>query len=197
MAASDRTERTYGNWRKPTSPGLGQLGMLGTLILMAGLAAMVIGMMIWLWSGPIIAAVVGVVLAPLLIRDRHGRNGLQALTSQISWWRGKSKGWHLYRSGPLGITARGSHRLPGLAAPTRLVEAEDSYGRPFAMIVMPTTAHYTIVMECGADGAVLKISCQPGVRGGELGWGWWLALAPGLHPGHLPHPGQATGDQAH
>jgi hypothetical protein len=181
VAAGERTERTYGNWRKPTSPGLGQLGMLGTLILLCGLAAMVIGMMIWFWSGVIIAGVVGVVLAPLLIRDRHGRNGLQALTSQIAWWRGKSKGWHLYRSGPLGLIARGTHRLPGLVAPTRLVEAEDSYGRPFAMIVMPTTAHYTVVMECGADGAALVDQDQ--IDTWVAYWGQWLAslsFEPGL-----------------
>jgi hypothetical protein len=181
VAAGERTERTYGNWRKPTSPGLGQLGLLGTLILMGGLAAMVIGMMIWFWSGVIIAVIVGIVLTPLLIRDRHGRNGLQALTAQIAWWRGKSRGWHLYSSGPLGIATRGTHRLPGLAAPSRLVEAEDSYGRPFAMIVMPTTAHYTVVFECGADGAALVDQDQ--IDTWVAYWGQWLAglaFEPGL-----------------
>lgn len=181
MAANDDRERTYGNWRKPTSPGLGALGLLGTLILLAGLAASVIGMMIWFWSGLIIAGVVAIVVVPLLLRDRHGRNGLQALTSQIAWWRGRSKGWHLYRSGPLGITARGSHRLPGLVAATRLVEASDSYGRPFAMVVMPTTAHYTVVMECGADGAALVDQDQ--IDTWVAYWGQWLgslSFEPGL-----------------
>lgn len=186
MAANDRDtgrdrDRTYGNWRKPTSPGLGSLGLLGTLILLIGLVAAVIAMMLWFWAGPITAGVVALLLAPLLVRDRHGRTGLQALTSQIAWWRGRSKGWHLYRSGPLAITTGGTHRLPGLAAPTRLVEATDSYGRPFAMIVMPTTGHYTIVMECAADGAALVDQDQ--IDTWVAYWGQWLAglaFEPGL-----------------
>ena len=78
MAAGDRTERTYGNWRKPVSPGIGRLGMLGTLILLSGLVATALAMMISLIAGTVVAVLVAVGLTPLLIQDRHGRTALQA-----------------------------------------------------------------------------------------------------------------------
>jgi hypothetical protein len=174
-------DRTYGNWRKPTSPGIGQLGMLGTFMLLTGLIIVVLMMMMSLYAGLVTALVVAMVLAPLLIRDRHGRNALQSITARIAWWRGRSKGWHLYRSGPLGFTVRGSCRLPGLLAASRLIEAEDSYGRPFALIVVPATAHYTAVFECGADGAALVDQEQ--IDMWVAHWGQWmasLAYEPGL-----------------
>jgi hypothetical protein len=61
------------------------------------------------------------------------------------------------------------------------VGQKDSYGRPFAMIVMPTTAHYTVVMECGADGAALVDQDQ--IDTWVAYWGQWLAglsFEPGL-----------------
>lgn len=179
MAARD--ERTYGNWRRPTSPGIGNLGMLGTLILLGGMICVVIGMMVRLLAGVVIAAMLGVLLMPLLIRDRHGRNGVQALTARIAWWRGWGAGWNLYRSGPLGIAAHGSFRLPGLLAASELVEAQDSYGRPFAMLIMPAVGHYSAVLECGADGAALVDQDQVDIW--VAYWGQWLAalaFEPGL-----------------
>lgn len=173
--------RTYGNWRKPTSPGIGRLGLLGTLILLGGLVTAVLAMLMSLMAGIVVMVVTAVVLAPLLIQDRHGRTALQAMTARIAWWRGRSQGWHLYRSGPLGITAHGSFRLPGLLAPSKLVTAQDSYGRPFAMVVMPQTGHYTAVLECGADGAALVDQDQ--VDTWVAHWGQWLAslsFEPGL-----------------
>ena len=41
-AQVDRRVRTYGNWRRPRSAGLGQLGSLGTLILLAGMIAVIL-----------------------------------------------------------------------------------------------------------------------------------------------------------
>lgn len=181
MATGERSERTYGNWRKPSSPGIGQLGLAGTLILLVGLITVVITMMFSLWAGVAVAVAVAAVLAPLLIRDRHGRNGLQAMTARIAWWYGRSAGRHLYRSGPLGITARGSFQLPGLAAQTQVFDAEDSYGRPFGLIAVPSTGHYTAVFECGADGAALVDQDQ--VDTWVAYWGQWLAALayePGL-----------------
>lgn len=182
MAVASRTERTYGNWRKPRSPGIGKLGLLGTMILVCGLVATVISMMLFgLIGGLVIAVIVATVLTPLLIQDRHGRTALQAATARIAWWRGRSRGQHLYRSGPLGIIARGTCHLPGLLAMSRVVDAHDSYGQPFAIVVMPQTGHYTVVLECGADGAALVDQDQ--VDTWVAYWGQWLAalsFEPGL-----------------
>jgi hypothetical protein len=180
MVPSEAKERTYGNWRKPTSPGIGQLGMFGTLLLLVGLVLVVIMMLASLYAGVVTAVVVAVALAPLLIRDRHGRNALQSMTARFAWWRGRTKGWHIYRSGPLGIQERGTCRLPGLLAASRLVEAEDSYGRRFGMVILPATGHYSVVFESGADGAALVDSDQ--VDTWVAHWGQWLASL-GFEPG--------------
>ena len=181
-AAGEQVERTYGNWRKPRTPGIGKLGLLGTLILMGGMVATIMSMMFF---GPlaafVVAAVVAAVLTPLLIQDRHGRTALQAATARIAWWRGRSAGQHLYRSGPLGIKARGSCRLPGLLAASQAVDANDSYGQPFGMVILPQVGHYTVVLECGADGASLVDSDQ--IDTWVAHWGQWLAalsVEPGL-----------------
>jgi hypothetical protein len=152
------------------------------MILLGGLVAVVTSMMFF---GLIVAGAVGgilaVVLTPLMIQDRHGRTALQAATARLAWWRGRSKGQHLYRSGPLGIAARGSCRLPGLLAASRVVDAHDSYRQPFAMLVMPQVGHYTVVFECGADGAALVDQDQ--VDTWVAHWGQWLSalsFEPGL-----------------
>lgn len=177
---SNYREPTYGNWRKPVSPGIGRLGLIGTVILMVGLVISTLIAMVSLMIGLISAMVLGLIMVPLVVQDRHGRSALQAITARVAWWSGRAQGWHLYRSGPLGITAFGSYRLPGLLAASRVVEARDSYGRPFALVVIPSTAHYTAVFECNADGASLVDQRQ--VDTWVAYWGHWLA-ALGFEPG--------------
>lgn len=177
---TDYQEPTYGNWRKPVTPGIGRLGLLGTVILMAGLITLTLIAMVSTLAAMISAVVLGLVMLPLVVQDQHGRNALQSITARSAWWWGRSQGWHLYRSGPLGVIRHGSYRLPGLLAASRLVEARDSYGRPFALIVIPSTKHYTVVFECNADGAALVDQEQ--VDTWVAHWGNWLA-ALGLEPG--------------
>jgi hypothetical protein len=173
MAPAAESERTYGNWRRPASPGIAQLGLAGTLLLMAGLVACVITMMFSLLVSAALAATVGAALVPMVVRDAHGRTGWQALTARVAWWRGRATGAHLYRSGPLGYTAAGAFDLPGLAAASHVIDATDSYGRPFALIAVPATGHYTAVFTASADGAALVDADQ--VDTWVAHWGQWLA----------------------
>jgi hypothetical protein len=164
------------------TPGLGRLGLLGTVIALVGMVVVVLGVMLaGLLVGAVLAAVLAVLLVPLLFHDRHGRTLLQALTARLAWWRGKSIGQHLYRSGPLGITAHGSFRLPGLLAASELITARDSYNEEFGLVVIPSVGHYTAVFECGADGASLVD--QDTIDTWVAYWGQWLSLLsyePGL-----------------
>lgn len=175
-------ERTYGNWRRPVTPGIGRLGMLGTLILMGGMVVAVIAMLVaGLVGGLVVAAIMGVALGPLLVQDRHGRTMLQSITAGLAWWRGRAAGWHLYRSGPLGLKAHGTCRLPGLLADSRLVEATDGFGRPYGLLILPSVGHYSVVLECAADGAALVDRDQ--IDTWVAYWGQWLAslaFEPGL-----------------
>ncbi|WP_256255855.1 SCO6880 family protein [Actinomadura madurae] len=162
------------------SPGIGRLGLVGTLILMFGLVILTLVAMVSTRAAVIGVVLLGVVMLPLVLQDRNGRTALQAITARLTWWWGRSQGWHLYRSGPLSVVSRGSHKLPGLLAASRLVEGRDSYGRPFALVVIPSTRHYTVVFECNADGAALVDQQQ--VDAWVAHWGHWLASL-GYEPG--------------
>ncbi|MEV4003521.1 SCO6880 family protein [Actinomadura sp. NPDC049753] len=178
---SDYREPTYGNWRKPVSPGIGRLGLAGTLILMIGLIVITLVATLSLMLALFGAVALGVVMLPLIIQDAHGRTALQSLTARVTWWSGRSQGWHLYRSGPLSVVPHGTCRLPGLLAQSRLVEGRDSYGRPFALVMVPSTKHYTVVFECNAEGAALVDQTQ--IDTWVSHWGQWLAslsYEPGL-----------------
>lgn len=177
---SNYSEPTYGNWRKPVSPGIGRLGLAGTVILMVGLMIITMIAMVSTRASLIGVGVLAVTMVPLVVQDRHGRTALQGLTARLNWWWGRSQGWHLYRSGPLSVIPHGSCRLPGLLAASRLVEGRDSYGRPFALVVLPSRKHYTVVFECNADGAALVDPEQ--IDAWVAHWGHWLASL-GYEPG--------------
>jgi hypothetical protein len=163
------------------SPGIWRLGLAGTLILMVGLIIITLLAMASLMVSLFGVVVLGVVMLPLVIQDQHGRTALQSVTARFSWWSGRAQGWHLYRSGPLSVVPHGVCRLPGLLAQSRLVEGRDSYGRPFALVVIPSTKHYTVVFDCNAEGAALVDQDQ--IDTWVSHWGQWLAslsYEPGL-----------------
>ncbi|TDC45429.1 hypothetical protein E1281_30390 [Actinomadura sp. KC345] len=159
---------------------MGRLGLAGTLILMVGLIIATMIAMVSPTAGLAGLVLLGLVMLPLFIQDQHGRTALQSLTARFTWWWGRSQGWHLYRSGPLGVISHGSGRLPGLLAASRLVEGHDSHGLPFALVVIPSRRHYTVVFECNADGAALVDQEQ--VDTWVSHWGYWLASL-GYEPG--------------
>lgn len=177
MAAVDtasRGPRTYGNWRKPTSPGILGLGSIGTAILLGALVAVVITVMVaGLLEAVILAAVLGLLLLAVLTKDAHGKNVLSRGAARAAWWSAKSRGTNIYRSGPLGRAEWGTFQLPGLAAPTRLSEHTDSYGRPFALLYTPATGSYSIVIGTEPDGAALVDQEQIDVWVAD--WGHWLS----------------------
>jgi hypothetical protein len=169
-----RPPRTYGNWRKPRSAGLGQLGLAGTIILLAGLIGLILTMML---AGMIPAAVFGtavaVFLGLLMLRDRHGRSSLQRIVVRGGWSRARRAGTHLYRAGPLSHRPWGVFQLPGLAAPSRLSEWQDSYGRRFALLHVPATGHFSLVIATEPAGAALVDQEQVDLWVAH--WGQWLA----------------------
>jgi len=174
MTTTEPSPRTYGNWRQPRSPGIAGFGLLGTMVLLGGLVAVITAMMFGgLIAAAITAGPVAATLGLLSMTDKHGRNAGQRLATRVGWGRAKRRGSRLYRSGPLGRTPWGSHQLPGLAARSRLIEARDSYGRPFALVYVPQTNHYTVVLETQPDGASLVDQVQ--VDMWVAGWGQFLA----------------------
>jgi len=173
-ASAEHRDRTYGNWRRPRSAGIGQLGTLGTIVLMLGLIIVILTTAIFgLLGGLIVLIMHGSMLGTLLVRDRHGKTGLQHITLRGGWIRARLGRANLYRSGPTGLTPWGTYQLPGLLAPSTLSEAHDSYDRPFALLRMPAANHYTVVLACEPDGAALVDQQQIDVWVAR--WGQWLA----------------------
>ncbi|RCK70114.1 hypothetical protein DT076_07925 [Desertihabitans brevis] len=121
----------------------------------------------------IACAVLGVLLLAVTVKDAHGKNLLTRSSTRVGWWVNRSRGSNVYRSGPLGRALWGTYQLPGLAAPTRLSEHTDSYGRPFALLYTPATGSYSVVIGTEPDGAALVDQEQIDIWVAD--WGHWLA----------------------
>lgn len=170
---TERTIRTYGNWRRPTSPGLLGLGTAGTAALLLGLLFTVVLIMgVGIIPAVVFAAALGIVVLILTIRDVHNRNIVQRVGARLGWWSTRAAGSHLYRAGPLGRTNWGTYQLPGIVAPTRLTEHYDGYDRPFALLYTPRTMTYTVVIATDPDGAALVDEGQIDLWVAD--WGHWL-----------------------
>lgn len=177
MAAAEasRGPRTYGNWQRPTSRGILGFGSVGTVLLLAATIAVVATFMVTsnLLDTVILAAVLGAVLLAVLTKDAHGRNALARGGGRLAWWSARSGGTNVYRSGPLGRALWGTYQLPGIAAPTRLSEHQDSYGRRFALVHTPATGSFAVVIGTEPDGAALVDVEQVDVWVAD--WGHWLS----------------------
>jgi hypothetical protein len=173
--APDPTEvRTYGNWRKPSSPGLPGVGLLGTVLLLGGIVVVVLVQLVagFLAAGIVLLLVI-VAVGPMLIKNRAGRNGWQMATTRIAWRRGTRRKQHSYRSGLVGPVPYGSHTLPGLLARSTLYEATDSYGDRFALLHVPATRHYSVILTVDPEGSSLV---DPETTDTWVArWGRWLS----------------------
>ena len=173
MVASNAV-RTYGNWRRPTSPGLFGLGSVGTGIMLAGLVfSILVTMARGLLWGLVVFLVLGLVLTVMAVKDHHGKSLLEKGLERAAWWRSTRLGAHMYRSGPLGLTAWGTHQLPGLAAQLQLSEHQDAHGRRFVLLHAPSTNTFATVIATEPDGASLVDREQVDVW--VAAWGHWLA----------------------
>lgn len=182
MTAEPAAPRTYGNWRQPQSPGLFGLGSVGTMIMIGGMIFVILIVMLTgsLLRAGFAALLLGGVLLAIVRKDRHGRNLLMNAGARGSWLLARRRGANVYRAGPLGRAAWGTYQLPGLAAPLRLSEHEDSYGRRFALLYCPRTTTYTVVVAAEPEGATLVDNDEIDYRVAD--WGAWLA-ALGDEPG--------------
>src|SRR5699024_2447505 len=89
------------------------------------------------------------------LRDYDEQSLGSRLVRRTAWWRARRNRANVYRSGPLGRTHWGSYQLPGLLAGSRLSEHMDSYGRPFALVHVPSRGHWTVVMAGDPNGDAL------------------------------------------
>ncbi|MFI9834999.1 SCO6880 family protein [Streptomyces sp. NPDC051913] len=173
MTADITTHPTYGNWRRPRRPGLGPLGLVGTVVVFGGLVLTLLASLISLIAALVVLVPVVLFLIPLAIRTQDGRNVYQLMALRIGWLRRKSKGAHLYVSGPLSPRPGGRFRPPGLLNKVTVSEGHDAYDRPFGVLHHPARNLYTIVLGCDPDGGSLVDPEQVDVWVAQ--WGEWLA----------------------
>ncbi|MFP5378058.1 MAG: SCO6880 family protein, partial [Acidimicrobiia bacterium] len=164
---------TYGNWRRPKSPGLGRLGFVSTAVCFAGLAVVIAAMATSVRLGLVLALILGAVLLPVVWVDRWGRSGYERMAEWATWRWHRHARRHLYVAGPLSRTPSHRFGLPGLAAQVEASEATDAYGRPFVVLHHPRTGHVSTVLECTPHGDTLVDARQ--VNEWVGGWGSWLA----------------------
>lgn len=164
---------TYGNWKLPSRPGVGALGVLGTAILLGGIIVTLLTALVsWMAAIGVLVAVIAVTV-PLAIRTVDGRSGFSIAASRMGWTLRRLSGQTTSRSGPLAGTPDGRFRLPGPLAGTRMLDAQDAHGRAMGVIHDPGVNTYTVVLECDPDGGALV---DPGqVDAWVAGWGGWLA----------------------
>lgn len=166
--------RTYGNWTRPKSPGLLGLGSIGTGVLFVGTGVtIIVAIAADLLTAFTVVIVTVAFLLLVAVRDKHGQSMFFRTLIRLGWASTRASRRNLYRSGPLGRTDWGSTQLPGLAAGSRLTEWRDSYQRPFALIHVPATSHYTVVIGSEPDGSSLVDREQ--VDTWVADWGMWLA----------------------
>ncbi|MFI8784713.1 SCO6880 family protein [Streptomyces albidoflavus] len=169
----EKPQPTYGNWRRPKTGGLGNLGIGPSILLILGLAVVMLTTLVSRTAAVVLGLLLLLGLLPLAVRDKHGRTLLERIGTKMAWRRAERRGSALYRSGPLGRTGYGTAQLPGLAARSTVMEAGDSYGRRFALITYPSTSHHVVVLTTEADGAGLVDQRQ--VDTWVAHWGGWLA----------------------
>ncbi|POX40891.1 hypothetical protein C3486_11930 [Streptomyces sp. Ru73] len=171
--ASEVARPTYGNWRRPRRPGLGPLGLLGTVATFGGLVVVLLASLISLMAAITVLVPLFLLVAPVAVRTVDGRNIYQLLAVRIGWMRRKSKGSHIYVSGPLSQRPGGRFSPPGLLARVKMREGRDAYDRPFGVLHHPGRNLYTVVLACEPDGGSLIDGEQVDIW--VASWGDWLA----------------------
>ncbi len=167
--------RSYGNILKPRSAGLWKLGFLSTGLT---LVLLLVDITVMFLLGPVAGIAAIVLTMPVVVLlfrpDVHGRNGAARLGEAVGGRRARRRG--SYRSGPTSLDPRGSHRLPGLLGNSMLSEAEDAFGRPFAVLAHPWVGQLTVVLETEPDGASLTDQWQ--IDQWVARYGHWHAALP-------------------
>lgn len=154
--ADSNEPRWYGGWRLPRSPGIMGFDLLSSAVLVLALVVCIFTLML---AGFVATIAMGVVWAGLLVllirKNEHHESRLQRLLVRAAWRQTRLAGSNHYRSGPLGKAWWGGFRLPGLLANTKLHQYTDAWGRPFAVLELPTKGHYSISFKVEPEGSSL------------------------------------------
>jgi hypothetical protein len=145
---------TFGNFSAPARPGIWGLGLIGTIVVVGGMMLAALALAVSFYAALGIGGATLLVLGLLAFRHQD-RNLGQRLVRRGAWMRARRGRQHVYRSGITAPVPALSHRLPGLAAASRLHTGLDPYQREFALVEHPHVGHFGVVLRCEPDGAAL------------------------------------------
>lgn len=169
-----QTRITYGNLS-----AVGRKGLLGASmpVFIAGIIAVVISMILFLlvkwWIGLLAAIVFALAIAPMAIPVGNSRSVYQLMGLRLGQRRARRKGRTILLNGPAGKVPDGRFRLPGIAQQSSVREYKTGFGMPFAVVSIPSTNHYSVVLEVHPTGNALVD--QRIIDGQVAHWGAWLA----------------------
>ncbi|MDP9419617.1 MAG: hypothetical protein M3P53_05640 [Actinomycetota bacterium] len=162
---------TYGGWRRARGIGLFGLGPLGTVIvlgtIMVALIVAAISFKAFLFFLPIAVLIVAVTVTRWqgeTLWDRAQRRG--------RWSWGSMRGYQSLRGGVLAEHDR-AWELPGVLAPTRVVQAEDGRGQTYGLVHDQRTGLLTATLRCDARSTWLVDG--PQADAWVANWHSWLA----------------------
>ncbi|HEY8719439.1 SCO6880 family protein [Pengzhenrongella sp.] len=152
MSTTAASRPQYGNWVQRRSPGIGSIGLIGSVILLAGLVVPVLVMVFSTWQAAVPVAVFFLVAFTLV-----GTPLGSLLTSLVVFHRQADARENQWRSGVFTRNKNHQMRLPGMLGTTTLLSKSDAFGNEFAVVKSSLKGSlYTVVARCVAEGPSLQ-----------------------------------------
>lgn len=170
-ATSSPRVRTYGGWRRSRGIGLLGLGAGATMVVLSSAVAVLIAAAVSLKAGALLAVPAAVVIT-LTVARFDGIPITHLGLRRARWWYARARGWHRLRGGVLVDHPR-AWDLPGVLAPTQLLEAEDGRGGTFGVVWDRRTGMLTATIRCAASSTWLVATEE--ADGWVSNWHQWMA----------------------
>lgn len=177
VTTSSPAQRTYGGWRKSRALGLFGLGFAQTMLVLGAVTVAFVTMSVSIAA----IAVVGPVCAAIVVGNVVRWDGVtlgHALTQRVRWASGSRRGQTVYRGGA-SAPAELRWDLPGVLAPTVLLEVGDQLAGGYGVVWHQRLGTMTVTLRCAAQSTWL--ADEDAATAWVSNWGGWLA---GL--GHIP-----------
>ncbi|MBD3550609.1 SCO6880 family protein, partial [Streptomyces sp. SP18CM02] len=116
---------------RPRRPGLGPLGLLGTVVAFGGLVVVLLASLVSISVALTVLVPLALFLGPLALRTADGRNVYQLVAIRIGWLKRKAECSHTYVSGPLTRLPVVNFSPPGMLPRVMLLNGTYAYGSTF------------------------------------------------------------------
>lgn len=171
MSEQEYSQPTFGNWRKPTSSGLGKFDQKQSFLLIVMAVIWILLVAFLGFKGVLIGAVLSLLLYFLFaVKDIHSLSNAEKLMEAFMWWSRKFGKTTVYRSGVLA--GHKGFKLPGRLGKLKIHDAKDAHSRSYALIQQPNN-RFSVVMSCSPSGTALVD--RDAIDAQVSAWGGWLA----------------------